>query len=342
VRARRLESWIETLLIRKHLTFQDVQSGKHQGFFKPESPPAALSSTQEAAMQNRKLEDVVFHTSASSTLVIAAFVITALFYQLITVAVPLFESMVFPRVLAQSASRTLVAVFAHADDEGSVAPILARYAREGVRVYLVIATDGAQGGAHTSILRGPELARVRGEEARCATDALGIHAPILLGFPDAQLGSYMEDRTRLFQLTARVQEELERLRPDAVITWGPDGGTGHPDHRLVSSVVTQLVRAGAPGVPERLFYASLPAEGFRVMNPARAEPPLLIPQAKYFTTRVPFSAADLDSSRQSMACHKTQFSDDVVQRVSEVMRASKWELPLTPLLQTGGTNDVFR
>src|SRR4029077_18340699 len=139
---------------------------------------------QEAVMQNRKPEDVVFETIASGTLAIAAFAITALLYRLITVAVPLLESMVFPQVLAQGASRTLVAVFAHGDDEGAAAPILARYAREGVQVYLIIATDGAQGGSHTSIPRGPELARVRSEEARCAADALGIHAPILLGFPD--------------------------------------------------------------------------------------------------------------------------------------------------------------
>jgi LmbE family N-acetylglucosaminyl deacetylase len=244
---------------------------------------------------------------------------------------------------AQGASKTLVAVFAHGDDEGAAAPILARYAREGMQVYLIIATDGAQGGAHTSIPRGPELARVRSEEARCAADALGIHAPILLGFPDAQLGNYMEDPTRLFQLTARVQGELQRLGPDAVITWGPDGATGHPDHRLVSSVVTQLVRAGSPGVPERLFYVSLPAAGFRVMNPARGEPPFLIPQSKYFSARVPFSTADFEASRRSMACHKTQYSDDIVQRVSEAMRDGlKGELPLAPLFTTAGTTDLFR
>src|SRR5438128_7238089 len=72
----------------------------------------------------------------------------------------------------QAAPKVLVAIFAHGDDEGSAAPILARYARDGVQVYLIIATDGAQGGKHTTIPRGPELARVRGEEARCATDAL--------------------------------------------------------------------------------------------------------------------------------------------------------------------------
>ena len=208
---------------------------------------------------------------------------------------PLLESTLFAQVAGQEAPKTLVAVFAHGDDEGAAAPILARYAREGAQVYLVIATDGAQGGAHTSIPRGPELARVRSEEARCAADALGIHAPILLGFHDAQLGNYMEDPLRLFQLTARVQAELQRLRPDAVITWGRDGATGHPDHRLVSSVVTQLVRAGAPEAPERLFYVSLPAEGFRAMNPERGEPPFLIPQAKYFSTRVSFSNSGLRS-----------------------------------------------
>jgi LmbE family N-acetylglucosaminyl deacetylase len=294
-------------------------------------------------MQNTKPEDVVFETIASCTLVIAALALTALLYQLITVAVPLLESSVFPRVLAQAASRTLVAVFAHGDDEGPAAPILARYAREGVQVYMIIATDGAQGGAHTLIPRGPELARMRSEEARCAADALGIHAPILLGFPDAQLGNYMADPARLFQLTARVQEELQRLRPDALITWGPDGATGHPDHRIVSSIVTQLVRAGAPGVPERLFYVSIPLEGFRAMNPARGEPPFLIPQAKYFSTRVPFSAIDIEASRRSMACHKTQYSDDVVQRVSEAMRGElKGELPLAPLFTTSGTTDLFR
>ena len=294
-------------------------------------------------MKNRKPEDVVFETITSCTLVIAALAITALLYQLITLAVPLLESMVFPQVLAQGGSRTLVAVFAHGDDEGAAAPILARYAREGVQVYMIIATDGAQGGAHTSIPRGPELARVRSEEVRCAADALGIHAPILLGFPDAQLGNYMEDRTRVFQLTARVQGELQRLRPDAVITWGPDGATGHPDHRIVSSVVTQLVRAGAPGAPERLFYVSLPVEGFRAMNPARGEPPFLIPLTKYFSARVSFSAADFEASRRSMACHKTQYSDDIVQRVSEAMRgASKGELPLAPLFPTAATTDLFR
>jgi LmbE family N-acetylglucosaminyl deacetylase len=247
-----------------------------------------------------------------------------------------------PPESAQSAAKTLVAVWAHADDEAAAGPVLARYARDGAQVFMIIVTDGAQGGAHTSIPRGPELARTRADEARCASDALGIHAPILLGFPDAELGSYMEDPGRLFQVTARIQEELQRLRPDAVVTWGPEGGAGHPDHRLVSSIVTQLVRAGAPGAPERLFYGSLPVEGMRVVNAARGVPPFMIPQAKYLTTVVPFTAADFEAFGHSMACHKTQYSPEVLERIFAVMkRTEKLEWPLSAWMPTAGTRDLF-
>ena len=292
---------------------------------------------------NAQTRNLVFESIAMATMFAVATLLAALVYLLITYAVPLFESKMFPALSAQGASKTLVAVFAHADDEGVAAPILARYAREGAAVYLIIATDGAQGGAHTSIPRGAELARVRGEEARCAADALGIHAPILLGFPDATLGSYMEDPARLFQLTARVQAELQRLRPDAVITWGLDGGTGHPDHRLVSSVVTQLVRAGAPGAPERLFYTSIPVEGFRAMNPARGAPPFLVPQPKYFSMRVAFTPADDEAAQRSMACHRTQFSDDVVQRVGKAQsRSLNGTLLLAPFVTADAGTDLFK
>ena len=243
----------------------------------------------------------------------------------------------------QAVPKTLVAIFAHPDDEGAASPILARYAREGVQVHLIIATDGAAGGQQTSIATGPELAKARAQEARCATDALGARPPILLGFPDGQLGNYPADPLRLFRLTQRLHEELQRLRPDALITWGPDGGTGHPDHRLVSAVVTQLVRTGAAGVPERLFYVSLPAEAMRAVNPSRGEPPLLIPQARHLTTAVPFTPADLESARRSLACHKTQFPPDAMSRIAEAAK-QMWNgvLPLAPAFGSVPAQDLFR
>jgi len=248
------------------------------------------------------------------------------------------------------APKTLAVVVAHADDEAPVAPILARYAREGVQVYMLIASDGVAGAGQQGYIprpdataQGEDLVRQRAEEARCATRALGIRPPILLGFPDGKLGDYAGDRALIHRVTQRIAEELARLRPDAVITWGPDGGTGHPDHRIVGTIVTQLQRAGAPGVPERVFYMNLPVESMRAMNPQRGEPLLTVPQAKYFTVRVPFAPEDLRASERGMACHRSQFTAEVVQRVhAAAARAWNAAIPLIPAFPTPPGTDVFR
>lgn len=247
-------------------------------------------------------------------------------------------------------AKTLVALLAHPDDEAPVAPILARYAREGVQVYLIIASNGDQGAGQQGHIQRPDstspgedLARARAEEARCATEALGVHPPILLGFPDGKLGDYVGDRSLIVRLTQRIAEELQRLHPDAVVTWGPDGGIAHPDHRIVSNIATQLQRAEAPGVPERLFYMYLPAETIRAMNPQRGVPPFVIPVARYFTVHVPFAPQDLEAAKRSMLCHRTQFTAEAAQRVLPATdRAWNGEIALIPAFATPASRDLFR
>ena len=249
-----------------------------------------------------------------------------------------------------AAPKTLVALLAHPDDEAPIGPILARYAREGAQVYMIIATSGDQGAGQQGRIQRPDstqpgeaLARARANEARCATDTLGIQPPILLGFPDGKLGDYVGDRSLIYRLTQRIAEEVQRLHPDAVITWGPDGGTGHPDHRMVSNIATQLQRAEAPGMPERLYYMYLPVEGIRAMNPQRGEPPLVIPVAKYFTVRVPFTPADLQAAERSMVCHRTQVTAETAQRVlPATARAWNGVIALVPAFPTTSGTDVFR
>jgi LmbE family N-acetylglucosaminyl deacetylase len=223
--------------------------------------------------------------------------------------------------VSQNPPRTIVALLAHADDETAAGPALARYARDGVQVYIIVVTDGAGGSGTQAYLQRPDsgpvgdaLVKARAEEARCAATSLGARDPIFLGFPDGKLGDYLGDRGLMYRLTERIAKEIERLHPDVVVTWGPDGGTGHPDHRIVSNIATQLLRFGAPGMPERLFYMYLPVEMIRLANPQRGEPPLLFPQAKYFTVKVPFTPPDLDAAVKTMTCHKTQFTADAMQR----------------------------
>jgi LmbE family N-acetylglucosaminyl deacetylase len=217
-------------------------------------------------------------------------------------------------------------------------------------VHLIVASNGEQGvGANPEFLRtqsitaGESLGRLRTEEARCAATALGANAPILLGFPDGKLGDYIGDRTLIYRLTDRIAAEIQRLQPDALITWGPDGGTGHPDHRIVSTLVTQLVRAGAPGATERLFYMYIPAEGLAAMNPQRGAPPMLAPGAKYLTTVVPFTSADLDAAKRSMACHRSQFAPELIERMFP-MQVRSWNgnMSLTPAYPTYAGTDLFK
>jgi len=245
-------------------------------------------------------------------------------------------------------TRTLVAVLAHDDDEDPAGPVLARYAREGVQVYLLIATDGGQGTGFATargetVPRDQELVRMRTEEAQCAAQALGAKPPILLNFPDGRLGDYIGDRSLTYRLTDRMATELQRLHPDVIVTWGPEGGMGHPDHRMVSNIVTQLQRAGAPGVPERVFFMYMPAEGIRVMNPQRGVPPLVLPDARYVTVHVPFSPEDLQAAARSMTCHRSQFTPEIVQRV-EAASARVWNgaIPFVPAFATAPLTDLFK
>jgi len=124
-------------------------------------------------MDSRHSEHVVLETTVTGAVLAAGIAIAALLYQLIAVVVPVIESMIFPRVAAASAqdvttgdsTKTLAVLLAHADDESAVGPILARYAREGVQVHLIIATDGSQGAGSTGNLQRPDSG-LRGTSSR--------------------------------------------------------------------------------------------------------------------------------------------------------------------------------
>src|SRR5512138_2449849 len=96
--------------------------------------------------------------------------------------------MVVPAPAAsQNRPRTIVALLAHADDETAVGPALARYAREGVQVQMIIVTDGSGGSGTQTYLQRPDsgpvgdaLVKARADEARCAAMMLGAREPILL------------------------------------------------------------------------------------------------------------------------------------------------------------------
>ena len=195
----------------------------------------------------------------------------------------------FAPLSAQAQNRgPILAVFAHPDDERVIGPLLSKLAREGRETHLVIATDGSKGVrdfAH--IPAGAELAAARTKEAQCAANRLGVRQLHMLGLPDGGLASFEV----LGKLRSALAAIIDSLKPAAIITFGPEGGTGHPDHRLVGDVVTQIVQGDARYANMDLLYASLPTERLRTAPPA--EPTVNGMAEALLTVRVPFEERDL-------------------------------------------------
>ena len=155
-------------------------------------------------------------------------------------------------------SPALLAVFAHPDDESfRSGGTLALLACRGVRVQVLTATRGEAGSCgDPPLCRPEELAGVREQELRCACAALGIAPPILLDYRDGELATVDEDEG-----AARVGAVMQQLRPDALLTWPPDGLSGHPDHIAVSRWTTLAFArtAAGQGGPRLLYHMAIPA-----------------------------------------------------------------------------------
>lgn len=211
---------------------------------------------------------------------------------------------------APPAKGPVLLLFAHPDDEITVAPLAAGLARRGVPVVLALATAGENGAPPDgSIKAGADLADIRRAEARCSAQALGVAGPIFLGFVDGSLGEPVRPASsRLQALATAVRALIADLKPRAVISWGPDGGYGHPDHRLMSAVASEILLE-APGLPP-LFYVGLPADTLKT-HPTRLAPRAGTDPA-LLTIAMPFTDVDAAISRRAAQCHKSQFQTDAV------------------------------
>jgi N-acetyl-1-D-myo-inositol-2-amino-2-deoxy-alpha-D-glucopyranoside deacetylase len=235
------------------------------------------------------------------------------------------------------ADRTLLAVFAHPDDE-SFGPggTLARYAREGVQVHLVCATRGEVGESDLDDLGACEdLACRREQELRCAGEVLGLSGVHLLGYRDSGMaGSPTNQHPQaLVQadpefLAGQIAAWTVELRPQVVLTFDPFGGYGHPDHISVHHATLRAferVRAGllSPDQrPQKLYYTAFPRTFLRWtvrLMPLFGRDPGAVGKNKdidlreivahetLVTTRIDVRRT-YDVREQAAACHSSQLS----------------------------------
>jgi LmbE family N-acetylglucosaminyl deacetylase len=137
----------------------------------------------------------------------------------------------------------LLAVLAHPDDESlGFGSTLARYAAEGVETYLVTATRGEAGrfGSLGKSGEPVEVGRVREAELRAASDVLGIREVSILGYPDGAV-----DQVPSTFAIGAIASHIRRIQPDVIVTFGPEGGYGHPDHIAVSQFTTAAIVSAA-------------------------------------------------------------------------------------------------
>jgi len=220
----------------------------------------------------------------------------------------------------------LLAVFAHPDDEAfSIGGSLAKYAAEGKDVYLVTATRGEAGE-----IRDPGLAtkanlpQVREQELRCACEAYGIHPPRFLDYLDGQLTIVNQG-----QAVGKLVRLIRELKPQVMITYGPDGIYGHYDHIAVHRWATiafdlaadescfpdQLSRTCAPHQVSKLYHAVLPLEMLTYMSQGGRPPTVMMDGAPFpmvgysrdQMTAIVDIGDHLLTKISGLMCHATQF-----------------------------------
>src|SRR5690348_6808851 len=139
----------------------------------------------------------------------------------------------------------LMCVLAHPDDESlGTGGTLARYAAQGVETYVVTATRGERGRFGDGPRPDPQIVgATREAELRSAASELGVRELTLLGYPDGALDGVEPQRAQ-----DTIAAHVQRVRPQVVITFGPEGAYGHPDHIAISQLTTAaVVRAADTG-----------------------------------------------------------------------------------------------
>lgn len=139
--------------------------------------------------------------------------------------------------------RTLMCLLAHPDDETlGTGGTLARYSREGVKTYVVCATRGERGRFGDAKERPgvEEVGRVREGELRAAAKVLGVTDVDFLDYIDGDV-SFADPA----EFIAKAANQIRRRRPQVIVTFGPEGGYGHPDHIAVSQFAAAAIVSAA-------------------------------------------------------------------------------------------------
>lgn len=142
--------------------------------------------------------------------------------------------------------KPLLAVFAHPDDEAfGPSGTLALWAKTR-DIYLICVTNGDAGQNATSLTA--ELGKIRKKELLQSAEILGIKQVYFLGYKDGSLSNNL-----YHEVAAKIEQLVEELQPEVLLTFDHQGISGHLDHIFVSLVTTFIFRKTS-GVKELYLY----------------------------------------------------------------------------------------
>lgn len=217
----------------------------------------------------------------------------------------------------------LMSILAHPDDESmGTGGILAKYAAEGVETYLVTATRGERGWwGEKDNYPGPlAVGKTREKELHAAARVLGLKGVNLLGYLDKEL-----DQAKPDEVIGKLVTHLRRVQPQVVVSFGPYGYYGHPDHIAISQFAAAAIVAAAdpaydgkqaepPHRVDKLYYLAATKEVQEVYQAAFGELDTVVDGRERdatpwpdwaITTRI--DTADYwPTTWRAIACHRSQ------------------------------------
>lgn len=225
--------------------------------------------------------------------------------------------------------RRLLGVWAHPDDECYLsATLMARIVSGGGTVRLVCATRGEWGTGDPALAGTARFGRMRESELRASLAVLGVDDIHVLDLPDGGC-ERVDDAT----MAAVVGQHLDAFRPDAVVTFGPDGMTAHPDHLAVCRWSTMAVEARRrSGHDVELLYAAVTdefAERHRAMHDELGlfgdrpdGQPASVPSSS-LALRVELDDDELRRKRAALRAHGSQ-TEPLAELIGEERYATWW------------------
>lgn len=215
--------------------------------------------------------------------------------------------------------KTILVIFPHSDDETAIGEILARYAPAN-KIQLIFIVNPPN----------DTIIPVRQKEGICSCEKLGIEKPIFLPYDrlDGRDGP-REYFTRINALKKDLKKKIELINPDIIITHGPDGESGHFEHRITGAIVTEIILKEG-------WYAKYPVYYFAEPTIKNDEHGTGEVDSKYLPIAIPFSDENEKKSIEAYKCHKSQFNqikhhiDIKLADTTNIAYFRKLHLDLTP------------